>query len=58
MCVCAGGFKEEEYKKDVGFVEVVEQNCFIRTTNKIVDKDVKLTWRDLWEVDVAERGEY
>ena len=38
--------------KGVGFVDVVEKNFFIRTTNRIVDKDVKLTWRDLWEVDV------
>ena len=40
--------------KGVGFVDVVEKNFFIRTTNRIVDKDFKLTWRDLWEVDVGQ----
>ena len=47
--------RKRDFNKDVGgFVEVVEKNWFIRTTKQIVDKDVKLTWRDLWEVDVGQ----
>jgi len=47
--------RKREFNKDVGgFVEVVEKQWFIRTTKQIVDKDVKLTWRDLWEVDVGQ----
>ena len=33
--------RRKEYMKGVGFVDVVEKNFFIRTTNRIVDKDFK-----------------
>ena len=48
--------KKEFNKIKGGFVEVVTRRdqWYLRTTIKIVDKDAKLTWRDLWEVDVGQ----
>ena len=46
--------KQEFNKNKGGFVEVVETKWYLRTTMKIVNKDAKLTWRDLWEVDVGQ----